>query len=413
MKPVGVGRGDRGSVLLVVIIAVVAVATASWAHLIVGQARLRRMVAQAESEQSFALAESAVHSVTALLNAKAFGATSLLDWSTDGVDNDGDGDVDEGDEAVAARLALWESDGLDNDGDGSIDEADEKVAVVEALASLGRTTRRIRAWLVKNDAVLPDPPGAVYLNDPNAEIRFSGNAFRIDGNDHRASGGLSGLLGLHGIAVNGSVAALKSQLSGRVLSNITGVGGSGSMQSWAPNDPLFIRALVDALAPLAHTTFADSSGMFTGSLGSWDPRDLRITYSKGDLKVSGGSQGAGILLVDGDLEITGGWEYSGYVFVTGRTVFKGGGGGKRLKGALFVGGDVVHGNSWWMESLWVTGTVDILYSREVLDAVRATLDRYVLVATMEPTSPPTATQKGGSLFTASPGSLLDHLLYSP
>lgn len=48
-----------------------------------------------------------------------------------------------------------------------------------------------------------------------------------------------------------------------------------------------------------------------------------IIYSPGDLHVSGGGQGQGILIVDGDLRITGNFEFTGLVFVYGSVVAAG------------------------------------------------------------------------------------------
>ena len=66
------------------------------------------------------------------------------------------------------------------------------------------------------------------------------------------------------------------------------------------------------------------------------------------IKLSGGSEGCGMLLVDGDLELAGGFSWYGMVIVTGSVLF-GGGGNKNLTGALIAGGsvdaDIIGGNS--------------------------------------------------------------------
>src|SRR2546430_12006052 len=54
------------------------------------------------------------------------------------------------------------------------------------------------------------------------------------------------------------------------------------------------------------------------------------------LKLSGGTQGCGILLVDGDLEINGGFSWYGPVLVTGSITYTGGG-NKNVSGALIAG----------------------------------------------------------------------------
>src|SRR5262249_51349800 len=72
------------------------------------------------------------------------------------------------------------------------------------------------------------------------------------------------------------------------------------------------------------------------------------------LKLSGGTQGCGFLLVQGDLEINGNFSWYGPVIVTG-LVFYTGGGNKNITGALISGGqttvntpdedDVIGGNA--------------------------------------------------------------------
>ncbi|HUV49429.1 MAG TPA: pilus assembly PilX N-terminal domain-containing protein [Anaerolineae bacterium] len=66
------------------------------------------------------------------------------------------------------------------------------------------------------------------------------------------------------------------------------------------------------------------------------------------IKLSGGSAGCGILLVEGDLDMSGGFSWYGIVIVTGAITITGGG-DKNITGALIAGGsvdaDIVGGNS--------------------------------------------------------------------
>jgi hypothetical protein len=75
-----------------------------------------------------------------------------------------------------------------------------------------------------------------------------------------------------------------------------------------------------------------------------------VYYNMGgsSLKLSGGTQGCGILLVDGDLELHGGFAWYGPVLVTGAIIYTGGG-NKNITGALLAGSsvtaDVIGGNA--------------------------------------------------------------------
>ncbi len=57
------------------------------------------------------------------------------------------------------------------------------------------------------------------------------------------------------------------------------------------------------------------------------------------IKLSGGTQGCGILLVQGDLVVDGGFQWYGTVLVTGSVTFRGGG-GKNVSGAMMAGASV-------------------------------------------------------------------------
>ena len=90
-------KGESGFAIALVLLSVLAVAGAIAALLSVEKARESRSVAQAEAERAFTTAEAGVDQVAVLLNASAWNAGSALHWASDGVDNDGDGLVDEGD----------------------------------------------------------------------------------------------------------------------------------------------------------------------------------------------------------------------------------------------------------------------------------------------------------------------------
>ncbi len=69
---------------------------------------------------------------------------------------------------------------------------------------------------------------------------------------------------------------------------------------------------------------------------------------RGYIKLSGGVQGCGLLLVEGDLEISGDFSWYGAIVVTGAISYTGGG-NKNVTGAMLAGGavqaDVIGGNT--------------------------------------------------------------------
>jgi hypothetical protein len=78
----------------------------------------------------------------------------------------------------------------------------------------------------------------------------------------------------------------------------------------------------------------------------------------------------GLLVVDGHLELTGGFEWIGVVIVRGGVTMSGGGSGKRIIGALLVD-DQMRTDDVTTTKLVGTGTIDLLYSPEAIQLVRA------------------------------------------
>ncbi|MDP3097416.1 MAG: pilus assembly PilX N-terminal domain-containing protein [Syntrophales bacterium] len=64
-------------------------------------------------------------------------------------------------------------------------------------------------------------------------------------------------------------------------------------------------------------------------------------HDTSSIKLSGGSSGCGILLVDGDLEVSGGFSWNGLIMVTGSVTFTGGAADKKnITGGVVAGNEV-------------------------------------------------------------------------
>ncbi len=381
-------RRDRGAILVILLASVALLAGAVVGLLTIEHARAQRARTEVERSRAFTIAESGIDTAAVLLSASSWPAGTTLDWSADIEDNDGDGLVDEADETLVASAELWGSDLADNDGAGAIDEDDERIARVECAASIGTSDARLTGWLRKLDVGLPiNVPAALTILDPNADVNFSGNAFRVNGNDTNLNGTPGPSAPVYGIAIDGATTLVSTQLSGQQNDNVTGVGGFPSLTSWTPGTPGWLQGMVDLMEPLAHNRFVNYSGTFSGSLGNAAAGSYLITHSLGNLNVggTGGSSGAGVLCVEGDLNISGSFAFVGYVFVTGMIRMTGGGSGSDIRGAVFVGGDVQQSLSTGGGfDASIAGSIDILYSSEGLANVRAALGNYQVVAVSEP-----------------------------
>ncbi len=285
--------------------------------------------------------------------------------SDDGVDNDGDGAVDEGDEAQYVRITSR----------GSLNVMGYDVADAPIAPDSKFYVKRVRVTARKLSG-LPEFPYAVYLGDPNAEVDLNGNAFLIDGNDHDLGGGLSSDPPVPGIATTGDPEHIVDQLSSQQADNVDGEGGSPAVSNTAAVD---LSDLIADYKSAADYKF-EGDVSYQGDLGH--EGSYKVTYATGNLKISGGGEGAGLLLVEGNLVITGAWDYIGVIIVTGQVVFRGGGGGKRVIGSLLVGGDVIDTDTNG-EDLEVSGTVDLFYSSAAQSAVADAVSSYTLFGWQE------------------------------
>jgi len=82
----------------------------------------------------------------------------------------------------------------------------------------------------------------------------------------------------------------------------------------------------------------DSTGALTWPSGTNPAPYSQVTYVPGNLQMTGGSVGSGILIVDGDLDIHGGLQFYGLILVRGVVKFTGGGSDQtNIFGAVLAG----------------------------------------------------------------------------
>jgi Tfp pilus assembly protein PilX len=193
--------------------------------------------------------------------------------------------------------------------------------------------------------------GTVYVSDTTT---IQGSSTYIQGND--VCGSTSALPGV--------VTPLGSTTNGNPTINQNGnpqIQGDPAIQYNGTTQN--ITTVVNALKSSADYTYTYSgnttlTGMSWGTptAGATQTSPLscsesHIVYydmSGHSLKLSGGTQGCGILLVNGDLELHGNFSWYGPVLITGSVIYTGGG-NKNISGALLSGGtvtaDVIGGNA--------------------------------------------------------------------
>ncbi|MGQ0613654.1 MAG: type IV pilus modification PilV family protein [Planctomycetaceae bacterium] len=282
------------------------------------------------------------------------------------------------------RIERAGGDGTDNDLDGLIDETDE--ADMLELVSTGYAddlARTVRVTLLARYQE-PEVASATYLADPMADLRLNGNSFVISGIDVDESGVPTGLA-VPGIGVAGDPTNVKTQIKKQITNNVVGQGGEPSVYQVSALD---LRELIEAGARAANVHLPSGSTVKPAKAGDWGTLDApAILYGSGHIHISGGASGAGIMIVDGDLTITGGFEWRGLAIVRGELTFSGGGGGKRLMGALIVERDVSGSASYSGTELTINGTIDILFSKQIIGRVSPAFATFTIVNWREGPNP--------------------------
>ncbi len=247
------------------------------------------------------------------------------------------------------------TDGLDNDGDGQIDEADEDVFQILVAGQYRAVQRRVVAYLgpVK---VLPNITSAVALLNPNVNFIGKGTPL-ISGNEVTMTGASTGVsvMGV-GVASPGASPTMTATISSY---------SAGSPQV-GPTGPLNFAAVVAEIQNTANLVLT-SSKYSSYSFGNGAAGIANVAYRGGDVTFSGNSRGAGVLVVNGDLTITGTFEFDGVVLVAGN--IDNSAGTATIRGALIQGPGA--------STFEIKGTLNIYYSSAAIALANRASGRYV------------------------------------
>jgi len=309
--------------------------------------------------------------------------------ATDGLDNDGDGAVDEAGEHYpetgSRQISLVGLNGLDypwvkvryklnaanevilfgdHDDDPSTPPRENLVQgvpkiIVTAAGSSGHSTRIVTVEAVKWP--LPPVPAAVYSE---GNMTFRGAAFQIDGRDHGIeppSDPIADAASLPGIASPNDPNAISAELIGPRAQHVRGSGAVPSVVSSGMN--LDLQAMDEAWSRIADVTLVgDQRDPDPGSWGSIE--NLKIVNVEGNLTVSDSVAGAGVLLVQGNLDWGGQARWCGMIICSGDAKIHGGGVGPTILGSLLIQGTLAGRSE-------VTEGTKILYSSAMIRRLAA------------------------------------------
>jgi hypothetical protein len=312
---------------------------------------------------------------------------------SDGLNNNGNGSIDEGNEhypetgSKQSSLALstkldypWVKVRYKVNGAGQVlrfGDSDnnpttppvENVTVGQPELIVTAAGRKgVGAKTVTVEAIkwpLPPVPGSVYTEGP---MNFNGNSFYIDGHDHNPTAPydtVSGATPLAGISSPNNATSITNAITGQQLDNVEGSGADPSVQTSPVNlDLPAIAASWSQIADLNYAGNTSNPDMSTwGSIG-----DLKVVHVAGDLSIQSNGNGAGVLIVDGNFHLGGTVNYNGIVIVLGDVDIQGGGNAQNIVGGLMVQGTVSGTTN-------VAGNIKLMYSSAMIQQLYA-LTRY-------------------------------------
>ena len=427
MKRIRRGDASRGSAMIVVLSVLTPMLVVTGSILVVLVSHQREIEARVGQATARTLSSAGAHHALALLEVQpAFSGSyevaipggavqvTIGNWGTDGLDNDGNGLVDDAAEEDIRTIA---SQGCVNPeyviGANPFDEiasaasyAPQDLYTYNSISydpyaykspayttapvegetepstpyELSKTQRLSYSWSERiaaqqfrstSEVTVQITPvdlaveQAIYIDDPLANFDIDGNAFLFSGLDVNLLDHLANPDGEDKPAIGtpGDPAVLKSQVRSAQEDNIEGVNGSLSIETVAEVD---LDALVEAMRSQAGQVLPLSSSI-TGQDTLGTVASPEITYAKGDLKISGGTSGCGILIVDGDLTIGGAFDFTGLIIANQSVTISGGGNVKNITGGLLCLGSVDAAVSLTFD---FNGNLEILYSSEAIDYVR-------------------------------------------
>jgi hypothetical protein len=210
--------------------------------------------------------------------------------------------------------------------------------------------------------------GALYLAADSVDIKFSGNAFDIDGNDH----GVTGLLTPGGTVAPGIATrnenvtnTVKGELNSQQKDNVRGAEFSLSplnpsvVTTGGPSifdlETIISKVLSDPRVEVDSRSSINGNVTF-GTLAN--PKVTRLTAAETKIHANGNATGAGILIVDGSITINGNLNFIGWIIVRGDTIINDGYNGDET---------TVLGNAAILGSLWTGDMVVKVGGSAIID----------------------------------------------
>jgi hypothetical protein len=419
-----VRRAESGNALVVALLILLVMTTAGVAYVAVTKSEKEIAGNQMTAAQALYVAESGITEGLRRMASKADStnymgpANSYAGWGRYIV-------IANGASALDPDGPLQEHDGLDNNGNGIVDEPGERYPEVLTKQTISASTLRY-PWVrvefkTKNGQLvrfgdddgnpLTPPRENFTIGSPvlkltaagsrgtaaktleaeavrfplvsagapiwaGGALTFNGNAFLVDGHDHYMTAPFDTVPGapaMPGLLTEGPTTT--ASISGTQIDNVTGTGSDPSiMQSTFTYNFNTLWSTISAASDYSFT--GDQTwGSSTPAYGT--QANPKITVVNGNLSLGGGWSGSGILMVNGNLSMGGSSNYTGIVIATGNVYIAGGGPGDL---ARIVGGVIYQSNL--INNSTNGGSGKIYFSSQAVNLVQS-MSRYTLASWRE------------------------------
>ena len=418
-------RADSGNALVVVLLMLLVLTSAGVAYVAVTKSEKQIAGNQMSAAQALYVAESGITEGIRRMASRS--ESTLYIGPTTGA-YPGWGRyivIANGASALDPDGSKQEHDGLDNNGNGQIDEAGERYPEVLTKQTISASTLRYpyvrveyktqSGQLVRfgdHDGNPLTPPkenmtaGAPVLRLTAAGSRgnaaktieaeavrfpivsagsaiwaggtltFNGNAFLVDGHDHYATAPYDTVPGAAPMpAVQTKGPTSDASISGVQTDNVTGAGSDPSIKQSAYTYDF--NTIWSQLSGIVDYSFTGDQS-FTSSTPAYGSLLYpKVVMVNGNLSAGGNWSGTGILMVNGNLSMGGGSNFTGIVIATGNIYIAGSSASDmaRIVGGIIYGSNLINNST-------NGGAGKIFYSSQAINAAQ-TLSRYTLCSWRE------------------------------
>jgi hypothetical protein len=342
-------RSDRGNAMVAMLVAVCLCGALSAAVLTTNSGRQKEALTELAAMRALNLADAGAD--WGIAQVRIGNGTVPDETYTDDVEGSG-----------SFTVRYWQCDeGADNNGDGVVDDsAEASLAKIVSTGTSGTISRSVEI-IMRKAVEIPGFDGTIQINVEVPIIDMSSNSFTVSGNEHLIDGTEDDTRpAKYGVTSPAAIADLLSQILSKNVDQFSGLGGTPSVGQMPAID---LDTVIEQVMNSAGTLLQPGTHANL-ELGTPTEDGVVSAYCGGDLHLSGGLAGAGILCVDGDLQISGGLEWVGLILVRGKVTMKGGGSSNRLIGAMGVGEEV--GSLLDTTTVALNGTIDMKFSSDAI-----------------------------------------------